>query len=302
MKKILLAMAATLILAAPAYSQQNAQVQRNPDCQFSFRFTATGRQPSPGGAGQQVGFDNRQSACTTWHFMYTNTGFSALSIEIDQAPDSGGTPGAWVVWPSANVLGAYASLPLTTTTVGQLTAYKYASWVSVNLTSVTGTGQVQGTVVGWRPYFQDSNALTFALDNAGHGTVNQGNGGVGSSGAFTWITTIMQSFTLMNAAPTVSAANTAATVTLTGAAGARVCVRTVAIKATGAAATFTLTVQDGATIVLDLGTQSATLTGPALLFQGTPLLCGTQGNTVTVNIGAGGAAAVTTTSVIADRQ
>lgn len=108
--------------------------------------------------------------------------------------------------------------------------------------------------------------------------------------------------TLLNAAPTVSAANTAATVTLTGAAGARVCVRGVYIQATGAAATFTLTVQDGATVILNLGTQTATNVGPALAFTGTPLFCGTAGNNVIVNVGAGGAAAVTTTSVIADRS
>lgn len=107
---------------------------------------------------------------------------------------------------------------------------------------------------------------------------------------------------LLNAAPTVSAANTAATVTLTGAAGARVCVRGVYIQATGAAATFTLTVQDGATVILNLGTQTATNAGPALAFTGTPLFCGTAGNNVVVNVGAGGASAVTTTSVIADRS
>lgn len=112
-----------------------------------------------------------------------------------------------------------------------------------------------------------------------------------------------QGVTLLTAAPVVSAANTAATVTLTGAAGQRVCLRALAVKATGAAATFTLTVSDGATLVLDLGTQTAALNGAAVLFAGTPLLlCGSPGNNVVVNIGAGGASAVTTTSAIADRS
>jgi len=112
----------------------------------------------------------------------------------------------------------------------------------------------------------------------------------------------MQGATILNAAPVVSAANTAASVPLTGAVGTRVCIHFIAVKATGAAATFTLTVSDGATTVLDLGTQSAALAGAADTFSGTPLLCGQTGNTVTVNIGAGGVGAVTTTSVIASRQ
>lgn len=109
-----------------------------------------------------------------------------------------------------------------------------------------------------------------------------------------------QGVALLNAAPTTSAANTAATVTLTGITQRRICVRGVYVKATGAAATFTLTLQDGATIVLDLGTQAAALNGPALAFTGTPLMCGTNGQNVQINIGAGGAGAITTTSVIAD--
>ncbi len=112
---------------------------------------------------------------------------------------------------------------------------------------------------------------------------------------------IGQGLTILNAAPTVSAANTAATVTLTGVAGQRACIRTVAVKATGAAATFTLTFNDGATTVLDLGTLSAGLGVAAIFFQGTPLMCGSMGNTVTINIGAGGAGAITNTTVIADR-
>lgn len=104
----------------------------------------------------------------------------------------------------------------------------------------------------------------------------------------------------LNAAPTVSAANTAATVTLTGAAGRRICVRGIYIQATGAAATFTLTAQDGATVILNLGTQTAALNGPADTFIGAPLFCGSPAANVVINVGAGGVGAVTTTSVIAD--
>jgi len=107
----------------------------------------------------------------------------------------------------------------------------------------------------------------------------------------------------LNAAATVSAANTAATRTLTGGVtGQRVCLRSLFIQATGAAATFTLTITDGAVVVLDLGTQAAALNGPALQFIGAPLLCATGNNNLIVNVGAGGAAAVTTTTTVADRS
>ena len=108
--------------------------------------------------------------------------------------------------------------------------------------------------------------------------------------------------TSLNAAPTVSGVNTAAAVTLAGSPGQRVCIRGIYIKATGAAVTALVTIQGGATIVLDLGTIAIPLLGIATSFTGTPLLCGSPGNNVVVNVGAGGALAVTTTSVTADRM
>lgn len=111
----------------------------------------------------------------------------------------------------------------------------------------------------------------------------------------------IQAGIILNAAPTVSAANTAAVVTLTNTAGSRVCIRIIAVKATGAAATFTLTVSDGGTTVLDFGTQTAALNGAADVLTGTPLICSQTNNNLVVNIGAGGVGAITTTSVIADR-
>lgn len=112
------------------------------------------------------------------------------------------------------------------------------------------------------------------------------------------VTALIQGGVILNAAPTTSAANTAAAVTLTGTSGSRICVRSVAIFSS-AAGTPTLTVSDGATVVLNLGTL-ATNTAPTI-FPGQPLMCGQTGNNVVVNIGAAGAAVTTTTSVIADR-
>lgn len=124
---------------------------------------------------------------------------------------------------------------------------------------------------------------------------------VTSSGVSPLITAPQQGPTLLNASVT-SAANTQASVTLTGAAGSRVTIRGIYIKATGAVATSTVIVQDGATTVLDLGTVSIPLAGATVQFTGNPLVTGTTGNNMTVTVGAGGALSITTTSVIADRQ
>jgi hypothetical protein len=111
-----------------------------------------------------------------------------------------------------------------------------------------------------------------------------------------------QGATLLNAAPTVSTANSPVSIVLAGASSQRISIRTIAIKATGAAASASITVQDGASVILDLGTVSFALGGPAILFSGTPLATGSIGNSMTINVSAGGALAITTTSVIADRQ
>jgi hypothetical protein len=138
---------ALFLFAAPALAQNNAA--RPPDCSIPFYFTGTGRAPS-------VGYDNRASACTTWSLVYYVEGFSVVSIEVDSAPSVAGAAGTWASWAGSISSG---SLPLTSTTSGQITVYKYFPWVSVNLTTATGTGAVSGQLVGWRPFANsDANA------------------------------------------------------------------------------------------------------------------------------------------------
>lgn len=118
-----------------------------------------------------------------------------------------------------------------------------------------------------------------------------------SSGGYN-VSALIQAGVILNAAPTTSAANTAATVTLTGTAGSRICVREIDIFSS-AAGTPTLTISDGATVVQNFGTLA---TGTAATrIAGSPVLCGQTGNNVVVNIGAGGVGVTTTTSVVADR-
>lgn len=112
------------------------------------------------------------------------------------------------------------------------------------------------------------------------------------------VSAAIQAGVILNSTVT-SAANTAAVITLTNTSGSRICLRTLALFSSAASAVVTLTVSDGATVVLNLGTPATAIT-PSL-FQGTPLVCSQTGNNLVVNIGAAGGAITTTTSAIADR-
>lgn len=125
-------------------------------------------------------------------------------------------------------------------------------------------------------------------------------GGSGTSSSAPLVSTPQQGTTSLNATPTTSAANAAAVVTLTGAAGSRITIRQITVFAS-VATTATVTVSDGATVVLNLGTLSLTTSGGANNFTGLAIT-GSAGNSMTVNIGAAGVGNTTTTSVIADRS
>lgn len=98
-----------------------------------------------------------------------------------------------------------------------------------------------------------------------------------------------------------SAATTAQTVTLTGTAGSRVCIRTLALHTNTATQNIALNVTENAVIIYDLGivSTSATAQNP-VVFTGQPLMCGQTGDSLVVNVGAA-AAGTTTITVIADR-
>jgi hypothetical protein len=125
-------------------------------------------------------------------------------------------------------------------------------------------------------------------------------GGVLTSSAGGYnISALIQAGIILNAAPTVSAANTAAVVTLTNTSGSRICIREIVLFSSAASAVVTLTVTDGAVVVINYGTPATAIT-PAR-FAGSPLVCSNTGNNLIVNIGAAGGVITTTTSVIADR-
>jgi hypothetical protein len=144
-------------------------IRQTPDCLIQGSFTAT---------GTSTIYDNRGNGCTTWHLVYSNTGYSALNIALQSADDAGGTPSAFANWgTSGGTLATGTTLPLTATTSGQATGYKYRPYIQVNLSSATGSGRVWYMAYGYRPGNTDSSG-------AGGGTTNvQGTSASGTSDA-----------------------------------------------------------------------------------------------------------------------
>ena len=139
-----------VLLTVPAtFTQGTGSTVIQPDCAMSFSFTATARYPA-------TGFSNT-TGCTDWILQYNSTGFSAVSVEVDSAADSTGTPGTWAAFTGKIADGNSSSAssgpgvnPNTATDWAYLRLSGSPAWVSVTLASKTGTGRVNGTLRGWK--------------------------------------------------------------------------------------------------------------------------------------------------------
>lgn len=152
MKRILFTILTVCMLAIGGWAQSPTRIL--PDCKMEFNFDGT----TPSGRSAQI--DNRISGCTDWSLTYYSTGFSALSIQPEFASDSGGQPGAFTIWPIASVATLNATAAMTTTTESQESFGAFHPWVTVNLTTSTGTGRIAGVLYGWRnPAIGDSSTI-----------------------------------------------------------------------------------------------------------------------------------------------
>ena len=113
-----------------------------PDCSFNFSLSAAGNSSAV------------PNACPYLYFSYKSTGFSGLSVQLNGAADSSGSPGTFGALSGTVNVG---SNPLTSTTgaYAQITATQtnMAAWLQVNLSGLTGTGQVTGVVYGYKAAF-----------------------------------------------------------------------------------------------------------------------------------------------------
>lgn len=132
----------SLILALVSVAGLSAQsvqpVMQVPECTVYFALAA---------AGNSAAFDNRQVGCSVWTVVYTNTGFAALSLTFQSAPDNAGVPGAWGAFGGAVLVGVNPNVAVTQ---ARTVLYGYFPWVRVNLGGTAGAGTVRGTLYGYK--------------------------------------------------------------------------------------------------------------------------------------------------------
>ncbi len=111
-----------------------------PDCLVYFDFTAN---------ASSAQFDNRFIGCKTWYVAYTSTGFPALTLTFESAPDNAGVPGAWGAFAGAVLEGVNPNVALTQAST---IMYGYFPWQRLTLSgAVAGAGRrIRGTFYGYR--------------------------------------------------------------------------------------------------------------------------------------------------------
>ena len=122
----------TLLLLAVAISYG----QTTPDCQFTVSFSSA----SP----QSPAFNNKPTSnggatpCTSWVVTYWTNGASGVSLALQGAPDSSGSPGSYT---ALTAISSSAN-PATGTAEGNVLACcDYYPWIRINPTTFTGTSQ-----------------------------------------------------------------------------------------------------------------------------------------------------------------
>lgn len=153
LKKLLFALT---LLSIPALSQSSTKVA--PDCIIPFSFTATG-------STSNLTCGNNTLGIVNWILVYSNTGYSAVSLVVQSAPDNAGAPGTWAtfagtVLSSTQYPGSSGINPNTSTTSAFTGFAGYFPWNRITLASVTGTGKVTGSLYGF---------LNSTLSKAGSG-------------------------------------------------------------------------------------------------------------------------------------
>lgn len=126
----------TLGLALSSFAQ---------DCRFPISLQAVGTAPP-----NSIGFNNQASGCQYWTVVFFNTGFSALSIRFESASNGNSptVPGTFGAFAGASIGSAIN--PSTNTAQDSNSFKGLYPFVQVNLTSVTGTGIIQGFVYGYK--------------------------------------------------------------------------------------------------------------------------------------------------------
>jgi len=129
-----------LLIVLPLAAQQN-QTRVQPDCTLGASFTNT---------GNSVNYDNRSqlsvnpgTPCTLWALTWqAQSAVTSLTINIEGAPDSNGSPGTFTSLANA-----------TTFPSGKLTysaSTSFYPWMRITVSAVGSAGTINAVLNGWR--------------------------------------------------------------------------------------------------------------------------------------------------------
>jgi hypothetical protein len=144
MKRILL----LLSFCASLLAQPSSVTLPQPDCTIGIgNGLTTLNQVVP-----SLGFNNIGTGCDTWAMSISVSGFSSATVALQSAPNNNGVPGTWVTFAGQSIFSPSPNNnnPITSSTEAFVWLFGYNPWVRVQLTALTGSGIVTGSVYGWR--------------------------------------------------------------------------------------------------------------------------------------------------------
>lgn len=118
---------------SPVHAQSSAQTP----CILTGQLIAT---------GQSIQLDNRYLGCYQFRVSYNSVGFTAISIQLEFAPDNGGVPGTWVAFSGSAVTDG--TNPSVSTTGQIIGVHANAPWLRLNLVTAAGSGKLTYQVWG----------------------------------------------------------------------------------------------------------------------------------------------------------
>jgi hypothetical protein len=159
MKRLLLFLA----LSIPAFSQQFVTPQ--PDCLIVINLTMV-NQTTP--TAPSAGFNNIQGGCGIWAMYVSVSGFSSATTTIQSAPNNAGVAGSWVTFAGGQIISPspHNNNPIVTSTQDFVWLVGYNPWIRAQLSAATGTGSVNGLLLGWRSPGNSSTATSASNVNA----------------------------------------------------------------------------------------------------------------------------------------
>jgi hypothetical protein len=147
-----------------------ARAQATPNCNQNSQILTL--------AGVGASYNNSTIKCSVWKLNYFSTGFTVISIQLEGAPDNGnGAPGAWAIIPTTVTNGTN---PLTSTVSGTLSVNAYFPWMRANLTTATGSGAVNVSLIG-NAYVGDASSITSGASTVPSNVIASGPDAIGVS-------------------------------------------------------------------------------------------------------------------------